>query len=63
MARIRGLVERNPFQYENKSYPVTVSMGVASTNGDANLTPHELIRQADEKLFHAKNSGRNRVVA
>jgi GGDEF domain-containing protein len=35
----------------------------ATTSGDATLTPNELIRQADEKLFQAKQDGRNRVVA
>jgi diguanylate cyclase (GGDEF)-like protein len=61
--RLRQLVERHPFQYEGKTYPVTISMGVSATIGGQPLTPHELIRQADEKLFHAKNAGRNRVVA
>ena len=61
--RVRQLVEHHPFQYEGKAYPITVSVGVAATTGDANLTPHELIRQADEKLFTAKNTGRNRVVS
>jgi two-component system, cell cycle response regulator len=61
--RIRQLIERRPFQYEGKKYPITISMGVAATNGDTSLTPHELIRQADEKLFLAKNAGRNRVVS
>jgi two-component system cell cycle response regulator len=61
--RIRQLIERRPFQYEGKTYPITISVGVAATNGDSNLTPHELIRQADEKLFQAKNGGRNRVVS
>jgi diguanylate cyclase (GGDEF)-like protein len=60
--RIRTLVERHTFQYEGKTYPVTVSVGVATTSGDEALTPHDLIRQADEKLYQAKNSGRNRVV-
>lgn len=60
--RIRSLVEKHQFQYENKSYSVTISVGVASTNGDEALTPYELIRQADEKLFRAKNEGRNRIV-
>ena len=55
--RIRSLVERHPFQYEGKTYPVTVSIGVAATNGDEPLTPNELIRQADEKLYQAKNQG------
>jgi two-component system cell cycle response regulator len=61
--RIRQLVDHHPFQYEGKSYHVTISVGVATTNGDELLTPHELIRQADEKLYLAKNSGRNLVVA
>ena len=61
--RIRTMVERHQFQYEGKTYPVSVSMGVAATNGDATLTPHELIRQADDKLYQAKHEGRNRVVA
>jgi diguanylate cyclase (GGDEF)-like protein len=61
--RLRTLIERHNFQYEGKSYPVTISAGLATTNGDAALTPNELIRQADEKLYQAKHEGRNRVVA
>src|SRR3954468_8671124 len=53
--RIRVLLERHNFQYEGKTYPVTVSVGLASTNGDETLTPYELIRQADEKLYQAKH--------
>jgi two-component system, cell cycle response regulator len=60
--RIRALVENHAYQYENKSYKVTVSMGVATTSGDDALTPHELIRQADDNLYQAKHQGRNRVV-
>jgi diguanylate cyclase (GGDEF)-like protein len=61
--RIRNLVERHAFQYEGKTVPVTISAGVAGTAGDVALTPHELIRQADEKLFQAKAAGRNKVCA
>src|SRR5438270_2158207 len=61
--RVRSLVEQHLFQYEGKSYPVTVSVGVAHTSRGEVLTPHELIRQADEKLYQAKHQGRNRVVA
>jgi diguanylate cyclase (GGDEF)-like protein len=61
--RIRTLVERHTFQYEGKAYPVTISVGIAVTAGDDTLTPHDLIRQADEKLYQAKHLGRNRVVA
>jgi diguanylate cyclase (GGDEF)-like protein len=61
--RLRNLIERHVFQYEGKTYPVTISVGLAATNGDESLTPHDLIRQADEKLYEAKNNGRNRVCA
>jgi diguanylate cyclase (GGDEF)-like protein len=61
--RIRSLVEKHPFQYEGKTFPVTISVGMSATNGDEVLTPHQLVGQADEKLFAAKHQGRNRVVA
>jgi diguanylate cyclase (GGDEF)-like protein len=61
--RVRGLIERHPFVYEGKTFHVTISAGVAATSGDESLTPSEILRQADEHLFEAKNAGRNRVVA
>jgi two-component system, cell cycle response regulator len=61
--RIRAMVEKHSFQYEGKAYAVTVSVGVAGTDGDRSLTPSQLIGEADEKLFQAKRDGRNRVVA
>jgi diguanylate cyclase (GGDEF)-like protein len=61
--RIRSLVAGHPFQYEGKRFGVTISSGVASTSGDETLTPNELIRQTDERLYQAKRDGRNRVVA
>ena len=60
--RLRVLVENHPFEYEGKSFPMTISVGVATTKGDETLTPSELIRQADDKVYQAKNLGRNRVV-
>ena len=60
--RIRGLVENHSYDYEGQRYQLTISIGVAVTLGDEPLTPHELIRRADEKLFRAKQDGRNRVV-
>jgi two-component system cell cycle response regulator len=43
-------------------YPVTVSMGVATTPGGASLEPRDLIRQAEEALEMAKQRGRNTIV-
>jgi diguanylate cyclase (GGDEF)-like protein len=60
--RVRSLVEKHPFQYEGRTISVTVSVGVATTTGEVPLTPADLIREADEKLYQAKEQGRNRVV-
>jgi two-component system, cell cycle response regulator len=61
--RLVGVVNQASFQYEGKTFPVTISAGVASTLGEKNITPSELIRRADEKLYEAKNAGRNCVAS
>ncbi len=61
--RLRLMVEQHLFQYEGKSYPLTVSVGVAATDGSRSLSPSDLIGEADQKLFEAKRQGRNLVVA
>jgi diguanylate cyclase (GGDEF)-like protein len=57
--RVRRLVEMQPFDYEGRPYPVTISLGVATTKGEEALTPVELLRRADDKLYEAKRAGRN----
>ena len=61
--RIRQSVEKHPFRFEDKPFSLTVSLGIAVTNGDATLTAAGLLRQADDKLYQAKRAGRNRVVS
>jgi len=61
--RLRAVVENQTFRYEDKVYTVTVSLGIATTAGDETMTPATLLRLADEKLYQAKNEGRNRVCA
>lgn len=61
--RIRSLVAGEPFDYEQRLHHVTISVGVASTYGDPDMTPASLIDLADRCLFRAKQTGRNRVVA
>jgi diguanylate cyclase (GGDEF)-like protein len=61
--RLRGLVEEQTFGFEGKTFTLTISMGVATTEGEPSLTPTDLIRRADEKLYVAKQAGRNRVAS
>jgi diguanylate cyclase (GGDEF)-like protein len=58
--RILKVVGETPFLFEDKSIEATVSLGVVTTQGE-NVTPAELIRRADEKLYQAKEEGRNRI--
>jgi diguanylate cyclase (GGDEF)-like protein len=60
---VRQVIESTPFQFEDQTYSLTVSIGVAATAGDTSLTSTEFITAADDRLYEAKNTGRNRVVA
>ena len=49
-----------PFFLLGRSVPVTASVGV-TFSGTARVTPQDLLRQADEAQYLAKERGRNRV--
>jgi diguanylate cyclase (GGDEF)-like protein len=59
--RLRGLVEKHAFRFDDLPIPVTVSVGVASTAGGEPVTPEDLLERADQQLYAAKGAGRNRV--
>jgi diguanylate cyclase (GGDEF)-like protein len=59
--KIRTLVERTVFRFEETDIPVTISIGVASIAAELK-EPHDFIRVADTNLYEAKSQGRNRVV-
>lgn len=44
------------------SDPNTVSIGVTSTRGRANVTWAQLQKEADKAMYHAKHLGRNRTI-
>ncbi len=59
--RIRRTVEGQPFEFEGELLPVTVSVGAATADSE-HETPDALLHAADEKLYQAKRTGRNKVV-
>ena len=59
--RVRSAVAKHQFQFESAPIALTISIGVASTVGDPGVTPTVLRKIADEKLYEAKRTGRNRV--
>jgi diguanylate cyclase (GGDEF)-like protein len=61
--RLRKAVEEHAFSYEGKAISVTISVGVARAPHAGVGSPAEFIALADETMYTAKRSGRNRVCA
>lgn len=63
--RLRAIVALEPVIFDSKIITVTASFGVASITccGDKQKDSHALVSIADERLYAAKNTGRNRVVS
>jgi diguanylate cyclase (GGDEF)-like protein len=59
--RIRQLIASHAFEFESTPLNITVSIGVATTSGDPEMTAATLIKLADKQLYSAKERGRNRV--
>lgn len=60
--KIRQMVSTLEFRFEDNTIPVTVSMGVHQMT-EANRDAFGFLKAADEKLYRAKQEGRNRVIA
>jgi len=59
--KLREIIKKTKFMYKNTRINVTVSAGVASRN-EVN-SKEEVLKKADERLYLAKQNGRNRVCA
>jgi diguanylate cyclase (GGDEF)-like protein len=59
--RIRNKLARNKFQYKGHQIPVSISIGIA-TFSSTDEDPLEVVHRADNALYSAKKSGRNKVV-
>ena len=59
--KVRKLVEATPLRYERAVVPCTISLGVAQMDpGEA--ASEALYKRADDRLYAAKQGGRNRVI-
>lgn len=58
--RLRVAISSKEIDIDDQLVPVTISLGIAINSANI-LEENQLLRQADEALYLAKNSGRNRV--
>ncbi len=63
MERMRAAIERLAIPSPATGGALTISIGVAEVDPDADHTPDEWIARADHALYEAKDLGRNRVQA
>jgi diguanylate cyclase (GGDEF)-like protein len=59
--RLRKTISEKTFSLDGKEVVVTVSIGAATSPYDTGGR-EELVEKADQALYHAKRSGRNRCV-
>jgi two-component system, cell cycle response regulator len=59
--RVRYAVEKRKIAYEGRSIAITISVGVAAVPSPSIKDATEFISAADQMLYEAKRTGRNRV--
>ncbi len=60
--RLRKAIEMEKIVFRGKPIQVTVSIGIATLEGNNFNTIEDLIQYADERLYEAKEQGRNRTI-
>ncbi len=58
--RVRAAIAGAVFQWKDIFIPVTISLGVATLHADEKV-PDQMVHRADEALYRAKRTGKNRV--
>ena len=57
--KLRLRIEQTPFQWNNETFELTISIGVSSIKHTEDVK--QLVIQADKALYQAKQSGRNLI--
>lgn len=60
--RVRQNIEKARWEWEGHQVPVTISVGLAMYQATLDIDPETLLARADEALYAAKQTGRNRVI-
>ncbi len=61
--RLRVAVSTSPAHFDGEQIPVSVSVGCATTACTGSFAEQALVERADQRLYRAKQTGRNRVVS
>ena len=61
--RIRKAIQAFNFEFEGKTLPLTMSLGLASLNAGEKIAEKEFVKRADKALYQAKANGKNSVCA
>jgi len=59
---LRTIIEERPCIFDNQQIAFTISVGVTTLHRETGVDPAALIKRADDNLYTAKRTGRNRVV-
>jgi len=59
--RFREMVAGYSFKFHSHDIRLTISIGIANFKGLSNQSAEEMVAVADNALYKAKHSGRNRV--
>jgi diguanylate cyclase (GGDEF)-like protein len=58
--KLRKTIESEEFYFNSRKLKITMSFGI--TFCEENVTVYSYIKEADELMYQAKKSGRNRIV-
>ena len=58
--KVRRIVEQTPMRFDDRTIPCTISLGVGEIDG-LDEASEALYKRSDQRLYEAKQAGRNRV--